>query len=1372
MTLMAVGSVFFNIEVIKAKVAPTCSAGRALDGLNICTQNCNSLSLSSSETDKIENNKFKDKIIALLKNKPDILLIQDIRLGGNHEKVKKEISLTCFGSYDMYFNSTSSSSRGVAILLNKNISYEIFSIYRSQCENIIILDMSIRGFNFSLSSIYGPTQEKGPSFYTDFKTALEQIGNEFHAWGGDLNAISDITPPHDNPNIGNRDLFLTSNIPNLSHSKILSDWIEEGGTVDVFRTLYPNKREYSYIPFGNIRKSRSRIDSIYTSPNLLGNVKSVEYKDSAKSTHFDHKETILKFKAWGPSNRVPRVDNNLLNLQNLKETVKFDIIGTILEHYDIPDKAMLKQFYEDISIMNYQLNNLLIHQGIHPGDHLISAIIDSIENNIADLCLRFPSLEEMYNFPCNISLDCALEVILNAVKNSVISFQSHHKKLKASDKRNLILSLHNLKLNGYSEHNSDLIVSIESQLTNIEETENINILKRSKHWEVLNSEKPNKQFANLMKRGGQNQDVFQIHDDTETQFGDLGQLGDYISDYYGKFFKEIDKPEGINIQSFLGEDLINSDIVKNKILTVEEQSLLEGPITIEELRKALDGANMSSAPGVDDISNKLIDTFWEFLKIPIRDAFNFMTEKGELHGNMKLAKIRIIPKADALLHLIKSWRPISLLTAPHKLYSGVISLRLKKVIEKVTSRCQKAYSSVSCIHEGLISTFENIAKSIFQQKSMALVLIDFSRAFDSIQHKYLFEVLRFFNFGEGIIKMIKTSLTNRKASVITGNTLTKSFDINSGTPQGDLPSPDYFKIAAEPLLIKILSSLVINLQALQFRLKETEPQPDNTSAFADDMDTFMEAKCEALGELNSILKDFGELSGLKINASKTKVITFGAEPSQEFVDCVNELGFSRATEFRLLGIDFDSKLESMHANWERVVKKIRKIKNFWSLFHLSIPGRICVAKTFMFSQLCYIGTILDPSSEIIKEIEDIISQFLTYKNNFAKSRVFLPVEKGGMGMFSVRSFLDALRVGLFKKSLQNNDTWALEMRSYKINEDDNFLYDMRNIDEKNNPIISLILNSYDRFQYSYYLFKGNVLESHVLDNKLISNGGGTISQGIFSEETWNREKHKLKRLKLKNCLGANSRMLNIDNFYNVTNIQLRFMEHFRLVGIINNTCKVYKNNLDNPAVDIKLFFEGIKKGSKKYRTIMEACDIQASELRATKSRYSWSMGPSGVGYTSSSYEREKHFMSSWNYSFLYNEVRDFGFKFVFNLLKLNAAWARIKKEDILAGCTFCSLSRINPVEKENLQHFFNGCNTVNEVSKSYFEKFVTGQGIEFDISFLLRGAPISLTKSQIMILNIEIITFCFLLYKYKYRKKLPRLINIEFYFSHFAVSIC
>ena len=59
-------------------------------------------------------------------------------------------------------------------------------------------------------------------------------------------------------------------------------------------------------------------------------------------------------------------------------------------------------------------------------------------------------------------------------------------------------------------------------------------------------------------------------------------------------------------------------------------------------------------------------------------------------------------------------------------------------------------------------------------------------------------------------------------------------------------------------------------------------------------------------------------------------------------------------------------------------------------------------------------------------------------------------------------------------------------------------------------------------------------------------------------------------------------MFSNENFFIVTNIQIHFMENFRFLGIINNTSTVYSKNLDMPPVDIKLFIEGIKKGSKKY----------------------------------------------------------------------------------------------------------------------------------------------------------------------------------------------
>ena len=63
------------------------------------------------------------------------------------------------------------------------------------------------------------------------------------------------------------------------------------------------------------------------------------------------------------------------------------------------------------------------------------------------------------------------------------------------------------------------------------------------------------------------------------------------------------------------------------------------------------------------------------------------------------------------------------------------------------------------------------------------------------------------------------------------------------------------------------------------------------------------------------------------------------------------------------------------------------------------------------------------------------------------------------------------------------------------------------------------------------------------------------------------------------------------------------------------------------------------------------------------------------------------------------------------------------------------------MEKENLQHFFNGCNKVNEISKNYFDKFRSRDSVQ-GIRFLLRGAPTLLIKSKILLLNIEIVIFC------------------------------
>ena len=90
----------------------------------------------------------------------------------------------------------------------------------------------------------------------------------------------------------------------------------------------------------------------------------------------------------------------------------------------------------------------------------------------------------------------------------------------------------------------------------------------------------------------------------------------------------------------------------------------------------------------------------------------------------------------------------------------------------------------------------------------------------------------------------------------------------------------------------------------------------------------------------------------------------------------------------------------MQDNLVKVLGKIEKIKNFWGMFHLSIPVRITVAKTYMLSQVCYV----EPNDDTIVHIEEIISNFVTYQNNFAESQVFLPIKEGRMGLFKIKDF--------------------------------------------------------------------------------------------------------------------------------------------------------------------------------------------------------------------------------------------------------------------------------------------------------------------------------------------------------------------------------
>jgi hypothetical protein len=89
-----------------------------------------------------------------------------------------------------------------------------------------------------------------------------------------------------------------------------------------------------------------------------------------------------------------------------------------------------------------------------------------------------------------------------------------------------------------------------------------------------------------------------------------------------------------------------------------------------------------------------------------------------------------------------------------------------------------------------------------------------------------------------------------------------------------------------------------------------------------------------------------------------------------------EAGFTVVNSIKLLGADITTNYNEINRNFVRIKNKIVNLINFWSRFRLSLPGRVTIAKTFLISQLNYLGSVFAPDDITVHEIQSIINNFL------------------------------------------------------------------------------------------------------------------------------------------------------------------------------------------------------------------------------------------------------------------------------------------------------------------------------------------------------------------------------------------------------------
>ena len=104
-----------------------------------------------------------------------------------------------------------------------------------------------------------------------------------------------------------------------------------------------------------------------------------------------------------------------------------------------------------------------------------------------------------------------------------------------------------------------------------------------------------------------------------------------------------------------------------------------------------------------------------------------------------------------------------MLNTDYKIPTKALANKFQKVIPKIVNTDQVRYIGGRHIGENN-RIIEDLIKSSYNKKIQGLIaLIDLQKAFDSIEWPFLFETMRFFNFGKKFISWIQLLYKGIKA---------------------------------------------------------------------------------------------------------------------------------------------------------------------------------------------------------------------------------------------------------------------------------------------------------------------------------------------------------------------------------------------------------------------------------------------------------------------------------------------------------------------------------------------------------------------------------------------------------------------------------
>ena len=973
------------------------------------------------------------KLKTLIEMNSDILILIDHHL--DHQKLASFIKNNRQILSKFTLHGTPSLKRGILVLVRKSCGCKITNISNSwendvMAFDIILPDMSV----ISTLAVYAPSHKDTPSYWEHIYNELSKSNNEYKLILGDYNCTLDNT----------LDTHGYKTDPHKKSRAIIQGWLENETFVDTFRHFYPDTKSFTYRTRNC--KLKSRLDYCLSSPCLVSSIKQISHH-AHNYSNTDHSSIVMDIditntpRGKGIFRCPPNAHNDILYQKLIKNSIKRAIFSSLSASKETELEIALFEARIKLEEELHSLQTKTPHWNTQKRQN-------ALQHTIAHLMSLEPTNEALINRPLSISKPQLLEFILLKIKDDSIIYSSREKANHNVNENKLKATLQELISEPESDENTLLIHETQAQLDDLETKHLYNTLSKKANFNLLENERPSKCFLSMenSKQGYSEITKLRI---SNTRFNPLLPESAENMKYFSITNSDLIRYEMtsafqkiFNAQPNLHNstnDIINylnsdgdtapcEELYKKRI-TPDTAQKMEGLLTLNELTDSLfNHMKGGSSPGIDGFTVNHLRTFWHELKHITKDALN-CSFGGQLTQSLRKAVIKLLRKGTKDPTLTGNYRPISLLSIFYKLASCCITQRIKPAVESIIGRQQKAYIKSNNIGSVILNLI-NMMTYINEKKKTALILlIDFRKAFDSLDHTFMHNTLALLGFGPDIITWIKLFFTNRDAQILMGGHMSDKILLSQGVPQGDVISPYIFILMVEILLIKINHTK--NLKGITYAQHEARSE-----TFADDTTVFLERNEHNLRKATQYITQFHSISGLACNLDKTVVIPIGTNTDINDQLCP-DLGMEWNDSFTLLGFQIDSKLKNLSVNFKLVKEKIKSIISKWKPYNLSLRGRITIAKVKLVSQLTYISTVLETNTTMLDEIQEIINNFVMgirseNKHWISKDLLYTPTSKGGFGIINLHDFTKAIKCSWVKRYCIDklDDHWADKLDSF------------------------------------------------------------------------------------------------------------------------------------------------------------------------------------------------------------------------------------------------------------------------------------------------------------------------------------------------------